>query len=441
MRQLPLALFLLVAAATASLTGETISQHEPTLFDPYREPARPLSQASQWTSRVQTPANPGLLNSTTPGQRPQSPATLKHPQGQSPSQQRVGTPQPNPIHHGAVGLRSQWTGNRQYQQRLNAVQNDARFYQQENNQTGSSKKKLDFKIRGLIMTSSNAAVQSLAQNSSGQMMTTEDTDLDTAGGFEAILRKTLPDQTRGEVVYWGLFTAGEQATLEDASGSIETTLDISGLSYGNAGDPLVSQISAGQAILQRDYQYHNLEMNWGGTATGEQVRLEYLAGIRYFKASEDLNLQIGDFALAGQDDNHLLGIQVGALLNWQPKQQLQVHAGVKFGIFANAIDHQLRLQGSEGFAYAGSGASANDLNQSLNKTAAATLGQLDLGFTYQWTDRFQVTSGYRIVGITGLSLTSNQLSQGLAALASNPSVHTSGSMLLHGAYVGLAYDF
>ena len=439
MRQLFIALFLL-ATAVASLTGETISQHEPTLFDPYREPARPLSRASQWTSRTQTSSNLALLHDTTSDQNPKSPATLK-PQGQLPFQQRVTTPHPNPIHHGATGLRSQWTSNRQYQQRLNAVQNDARFYQQKNNQSGSSKKKLDFKIRGLIMTSSNAAVQSLAQNSSGQMITTEAADLDTAGGFEAIIRKALPDQTRGEVVYWGLFTAGDQAMLEDASGSIETTLDISGLRYGNAGDSLASQLSANQATLQRDYQYHNLEMNWGGIANGEQIRLEYLAGIRYFKSSEDLNLQIGDFAFEGQDDNHLLGIQLGALLNWQPKQQLQVHAGIKCGIFVNAIDHQLRLRGSDGFAYAGSGASAIDLNQTQDATAAATLGQLDLGFTYQWTDRFRVTSGYRIVGITGLSLPSNQLSQDLAELASNPGVHASGSMLLHGAYVGLTYDF
>ena len=440
MRQLPLALFLLVAVTTAPLNGETISQHEPTLFNPHREPARPLSQASQWTARNLPSSNVGSLVDPIAGQSSRSPATLK-PQSQSFSQQRGMTPHPNPIHHGTVGRRSQWTGNRQYQQRLNTVQNDARYYQQEKNRPGSSKAGLDFNFRGLIMTRDNVANQSLARTSGGQTLTTEDADLDTAGGFEAIIRKSLPDQTRGELVYWGLFTAGDQATVEDASGPIETTLDISGLSYGNAGDSLASQLSSNQATLQRDYQYHNLEMNWGGIAKGERIRLEYLAGIRYFKAREDLNLQIGDFAFAGQDDNHLLGIQLGALLNWQPQQQLQVHAGVKFGIFANAIDHQFRLQGSDGFAYAGSGASAMDLNQTQNTTAAATLGQLDLGFTYQWTDRFRWTSGYRIVGITGLSLPSNQLSQDLAELASNPSVHTSGSMLLHGAYVGLTYDF
>ena len=309
MRQFPLALSLLVAVATASLNGETISQHEPTLFNPYREPARPLSQASQWTARTLPSSNLGSLGDPTPAPSSRSPATLK-PQSQSPSQQRGLTPHPNPIHHGTVGRRSEWTGNRQYQQRLNTVQNDARFYQQEKNRPDPPKAGLDFKLRGLIMTRDSIANLSLARTSGGQTLATEDADLDTAGGFEAIIRKALPDQTHGELVYWGLFTAGDQATVEDASGPIETTLDISGLSYGNAGDSLASQLSTNQATLQRDYQYHNLEMNWGGIAKGERIRLEYLAGIRYFKASEDLNLQIGDFAFAGQDDNHLLGIQL-----------------------------------------------------------------------------------------------------------------------------------
>ena len=46
-----------------------------------------------------------------------------------------------------------------------------------------------------------------------------------------------------------------------------------------------------------------------------------------------------------------------------------------------------------------------------------------------------------MVGVTGLSLTTNQLSQDLADLAESPSVHTNGSILLHGTYVGMEYDF
>ena len=55
--------------------------------------------------------------------------------------------------------------------------------------------------------------------------------------------------------------------------------------------------------------------------------------------------------------------------------------------------------------------------RSQTKDDVAMLGQLDVGFTYHWSDRFRLTSGYRMVGVTGLSLTTNQLSQDLADLA------------------------
>ena len=50
MRQSIQALFLLTVVFTTTLAAETISQHEPSLFDPYREPARPLAINSGWTA-------------------------------------------------------------------------------------------------------------------------------------------------------------------------------------------------------------------------------------------------------------------------------------------------------------------------------------------------------------------------------------------------------
>jgi len=440
MRQFPKALFLLFAVMAAPLAAETISEHEPTLFDPYREPAQPLSLAPNWIARTRQSSNFTSLDNANAGRLYQSPAQLPSPESSAPYPRSMAT-LPSPIYNGTAGPRWQWTGNRQYQQRLNTGQNNARFYQNKNQKQQTARPKLDFYVRGLIMNKDNNPIQPLAQGSGGQRITTQDADLDTAGGFEATFRKALPDQTRGELVYWGLFTSGDSTTMEDVSGDIQTTLDISQLNYGSNGDPLANQLQASQVSLQRDFQYHNLELNWGGTARGEQVTLEYLAGLRYFKASEDLAMQMDDFSFVGQDDNHLLGLQAGALLNWQPQQQLEIHAGVKFGVFVNSIDHQMRFQGTNGFVYSGSDASTQHLNHALDTSDVATLGQLDVGFTYHWSDRFRLTSGYRMVGVTGLSLTTNQLSQDLADLAENPSVHTNGSILLHGTYIGMEYDF
>ena len=57
MRQFPKVLFLLCAAIAVPLGAETISEHEPTRFDPYREPAQPLSLAPHWIARTQQFSN------------------------------------------------------------------------------------------------------------------------------------------------------------------------------------------------------------------------------------------------------------------------------------------------------------------------------------------------------------------------------------------------
>ena len=439
MRRSLLALLLLLAATATPLVAETISQNEPMLFDPYREPARPLlSQSPHWTARTQQSGNMAFLLQDHADQVFKSPAQLA-PLNQAPLSQRHTFSVPTPMHNGANDSRSQWTGIRQSQRRLNTVENKTRFYASGNQPAPN--RRLKGNVRGLIMTKDNSPLWSLAQSSGGQSLTTLDADMDSAGGFEVSLQKPLPDQTRAELVYWGLFTAGDSATLEDPSFAIQSTLDISGLNYGSTGDPLENQLSVGQASLARDFQYHNLELNWGGTATGEQLTLEYLVGFRYFKASEDLALQMDDFELVGRDDNHLFGVQVGALLNWQPQKQLEIHTGVRFGIFANSIDHHLHIQGPDGFAYAGTPELAQELNYTLQSSTAATLGQFDFGVTHHSSERIRLTMGYRIVAVTGLSLISNQLPQDLAELAVSPRVQPHATMMLHGAYAGVEADF
>ncbi len=464
MRQFPLALFLASAVFAVSLSAETVGQDEPSLFNPYREPARPLSPESQWGGRIQPSSNITTLPPVHSGPTysptvkplpPYSPAQLGA--NQETDQRRNVLPSqpwsshsPTPIYNGAAtNSRSPWTANRQYEQRLAAMNNDTRFYQKERQQKERQQKQrqaatrpdLDFQVRSLFMTKDNSPTQSLAQSSQGTI-TTRDADLDGISGLEATFFKALPDQTRAELVYWGLFTEGDSAGQQGVLSGIQTTLDISGLNYGSVGDPLSDQFNGvTDASLRRGFEYHNLELNWGGTARGEQVTLQYLAGFRYFKASENLALQMGDVSLVGKDDNHLFGFQVGTHFAWQPKERIEFHSGVKFGIFANSIDHQLRIQGPAGFAYAGTVASPQPLNQNLDTSTVATLGQLDLGFTYHVNERLRLTSGYRIVSVTGLSLPVNQLSQSLAEQTGSPSLHSDGSILLHGAYVGLKYDF
>ena len=438
-RRLPPALILLTVIMTTGLAAETISQHEPTLFDPYREPARPLSASAGWTSRAQATTTTAPTTPLRPGVISQSPADLSSERSAQPPRsltQPLGTPiQSLPQNK----LGSRWTSNRQHQQRLSAVQKDARFYQQEDS---AKTRRLDFRLRGLIMTKDNAVNRQLAYDQAGASLSTRDADLDSVGGFEAMLSKGLGNDQRVDLTYWGLFTAGDTANLNDSNAPIEFALDLEGLHYGPADAPLTEIFDgASQVSLSRNFQYHNLELNWTGSGRNESIDFDYLAGFRYFKASESLHLDVDDVVLSARDENHMLGLQLGGLVHWQPREQLELHAGIKFGVFANVINHHAQIQGSAGYAMAGDLSSPLAATQSLNKDDFATLGQFDLGLQYHWNDRCRMTTGYRIVGINGLALPTDQLAQSLESIATGTQVHSNGSILLHGIYVGLEYDF
>lgn len=445
MRQSIQALLLLTVVFTTTLAAETISQHEPSLFDPYREPARPLAINSGWTARAQRAANTAPFTSLEAGQKPSSPAQLDPLGPVSPSNpQRLTQSFPSPIRQEDSGrIHSRWSPNRAHDQRLNAVQNDVRFYHQENHwATAVAVSGWDLQLRGLVMTKDNSASQSLVSNPSGSQLTTRDADLDTAGGFEASLSKQLANDKRVELVYWGLFTSGDSAELHEPTGGFESELDINGLSYGAGGTSLTDAVDAAQDIgLARGFQYHNLEMNWGGSTRSDQIELDYFAGFRFFKASEDLSLSMDEQQLASQGDNHLFGFQLGSLLHWQPSQQLEWHVGVKAGVFANAITLQTQFRSADGFVYAGDQSSPLNVDSSQTKDDVAMLGQIDLGFLYRCSDRCRITAGYRMVAVTGLALPANQLAQPLQNFTTSPQLQSNESILLHGAYMGLEYDF
>ncbi|MCS5632108.1 MAG: hypothetical protein NZ744_14825, partial [Pirellulaceae bacterium] len=179
-------------------------------------------------------------------------------------------------------------------------------------------KSLNLQVRGLVMMRDNATNQALTSNAASEtVLSTRDADMDTSGGVEISLGKTLEDKTqRIEMVYWGLFTQGDSAVANDAGSELNTLLNISGLSYNGFGNPLsaVFNNSATQS-LTRTFEYHNVEWNFTSDMYNkdrtQSVRL--LAGFRYFKADDRFNLNIDDVAYSVTDDNHLFGAQVGAL--------------------------------------------------------------------------------------------------------------------------------
>lgn len=299
------------------------------------------------------------------------------------------------------------------------------------------------------MMRDNATNQALTSNAAGEtVLSTRDADMDTSGGVEIMLGKTLEDKTqRIETVYWGLFTKGDSAVASDAASGLNTLLNISGLSYNGFGNPLSAVFnSSANQTLTRSFEYHNVEWNFTSdmlTEDGKQsVRL--LAGFRYFKADDRFNLNIDDVAYSVTDDNHLFGAQVGALWTKRKGNKLTYHIGVKTGVFFNAIDHRTKILGAAGHAFIEDPAIMNwrdDFNEYSKKTDMSFLGQLELGFDFLLTPSCQLTAGYRVMGVTGMAFATDQIPASFAEAAEGQPVTADGSLIMHGAYIGVDWNF
>lgn len=310
-------------------------------------------------------------------------------------------------------------------------------------------KSLNLQVRGLVMMRDNAANQALTSNAASEtVLSTRDADMDTSGGVEFTLGKTLEDNAqRIEMVYWGLFTKGDSAVASDAGSGLNTLLNISDLSYNGFGNPLSAVFnSSANQTLTRSFEYHNVEWNFTSDLLSEDGKqtVRVLAGFRYFKADDRFNLNIDDVVYSVSDDNHLFGAQVGALWTKQKGDNLTYHIGVKTGAFFNAIDHRTKILGAAGHAFIEDPAIMNwrdDFNEYSKKIDMSFLGQLELGFDYLLTPSCQLTVGYRVMGMTGMAFATDQIPASFADAAQGQPVTSDGSLIMHGAYIGIDWNF
>ena len=113
-------------------------------------------------------------------------------------------------------------------------------------------------------------------------------------------------------------------------------------------------------------------------------------------------------------------------------------------MFFNAIDHRTKILGAAGHAFIEDPAIMNwrdDFNEYSKKMDMSFLGQLELGFDYLLTPSCQLTAGYRVMGVTGMAFATDQIPASFAEAAEGQRVTSAGSLIMHGAYVGLDWNF
>lgn len=328
-------------------------------------------------------------------------------------------------------------------------------------------------------------------NISNQMMKTEDASFGYGGGIEVFAGTCLGGGSACggggwaiEGRYWGWYPGTAEANTYDPSGVLADGSDlgsvIPNLDMLNYDDDLVAPgtssvdsyfQNAARHRIRMENQLNNVELNLfnsplGGSAgvygagyayggpVGPTVAMNLLGGARYIRFDENFlfSTDPSDGVFTGAADevhyhietqNNLIGFQLGGNASWFATRCFSINSGAKVGLFANQMNMNQAIYGSNGYATVGAVGpwAGQAYNVSSSATRISMLGELDLGASYQVCRWMKVTGGYRVVAVSGVALTENQIPTYFAGLDDVREIDSNGDLLLHGAYAGLEFCF
>jgi hypothetical protein len=188
---------------------------------------------------------------------------------------------------------------------------------------------------------------------------------------------------------------------------------------------------------------------------GCRLRTTFGHGVRWFRMDDDFEFaaSISDDSYGGSNDdiyynlnirNDLVGYQTLGRIDYCLGRCFSVYAGGKAGMYVNSIDYESRLGGGDDVAQVGSyyPSIQNDpILVSASDRTLSFLGELDLGMNYSVTPCWSINAGYRILGVAGVATAVGQIAPEVALLNETGNICSNQSLVLHGAYVGAAYNW
>src|SRR5690606_16685749 len=178
------------------------------------------------------------------------------------------------------------------------------------------------------------------------------------------------------------------------------------------------------------YEAHNIELNLLGNtcraACDPGLHLSWLAGVRYLRfddgfeyatdqADTEFNYDPMEMFYDVDVENHLIGFQIGGRADYQAFRRARMFAATSVGIYGNHINHRTELYGAnpaDGHAYVSTPGHPFENSQicvSSSKDDVAFIGELRAGLDYQLSPCWSATLGYRVVGISGVALSTEQI--------------------------------
>jgi hypothetical protein len=296
-----------------------------------------------------------------------------------------------------------------------------------------------------------------------QYTNSRDANFNFLPGVEvALLRWDCCSQTGWEGIYWGLFPSNQSTSTFNsqmsAGGNLDPILDFSQIDYNGAS----GNNFANAAIVHRLTRYsqvNNAELNrlWGvpvGAANGSPWSVRTLAGFRYFNFNEGFEFaaDTADAVLDGNANeiyyrvnahNNLYGGQFGMMTERRTSSPLSLTFGAKAGVYCNDASATSWIGGSAGTATINNGPfNGRQWLVSADKQSASFLGEVQLGGAYQLPSQWRLLANYRVVGVTGLALPTNQIySADIRGINDVGFLNANGNLFLHGVFVGAERAF
>ncbi len=288
-----------------------------------------------------------------------------------------------------------------------------------------------------------------------------------------------------QFVYWGLYPSTQYANqyANQTDGNVHSTPDWSGIGYPDWSgigynpnvDPPVSNVydNAQRHELQRNFSVHNFEINFlsfsntygngcgSSTACGfgngysPSFRYSFLGGFRYINFNENFlfSADADDTVWDSSDNerhylvdvkNRLAGFQVGGRTDYFFTESLSVFATGKTGIFGNSMSMHQSIYGPTGYAFVTNPVSSNlgkpyDIYGS--KTNVSFVADFSVGGSYYITKCLSVYAGYQVVAVTGVAEANDQIPTAFYQLQDNSHIRDDGTLILHGAFAGVGYNW
>lgn len=165
---------------------------------------------------------------------------------------------------------------------------------------------------------------------------------------------------------------------------------------------------------------------------------DFMYGIDYYNNTTAMPGYLNSWSTA---QNNLFGAQIGCNGMYRIGCKWGLHLNSAFGLYGNDIRVRQYMATPAGGAVTFIGSGEN-FDVTANKTDVSMIGELRLGASYQYSCRCRVYGGWRVIGVTGLALATDQGNAPyLDSTQLTRYVNSNGSLILHGLQAGVEWNY